>query len=300
MQGGVLLETLLPISLFIIMLGMGLSLTKVDFSRVVSYPKAVIVGLLAQFLVLPIIGFIVATVFGLEPLLAVGLMILSFCPSGSTANLYSYLFKGDVALSLTLTALVSVIKPFTLPFLAYYAMVHFMGEGRAIELPILKTVLQLFVITVLPVGIGMAIRHFSVRIATKSEKPIKVFSLIVLFVIIGGLVMQNWERMYGFFAQTGIAAFALNVISIAAGFALGKVLSLTKAQSITIAFELGIQNGTTALLVTGTILKEPMMTIVPVTYSLLMFVTALLFGLVMGRSRKESTIVDGVPSKSTT
>ncbi|EMK01309.1 bile acid:sodium symporter family protein [Leptospira sp. WS58.C1] len=286
MQSGFLLEIVLPISLFIIMFGMGLSLTLKDFERVALFPKAVLVGLLAQLLLLPLLGFMVATMFHLEPLLAVGLMVLSCCPSGPTSNMYSYLFKGDVALSVTLTALISVIKPFTLPFLTYYSMVYFMGEGKTIELPILKTILQLFIITVLPVGIGMVVKNYSPKFATACEKPVKVFSMIILFAIIAGLVKQNWEKMWGFFAQSGVAALTMNCICISLGFLLGLLLRLSRTQAVTIAFELGIQNGTTALLVTGTILQVPTMTVVPITYSLLMFVTALVFGLFILKNRR--------------
>ncbi|PKA15795.1 bile acid:sodium symporter family protein [Leptospira haakeii] len=286
MQSGFLLEIVLPISLFIIMFGMGLSLTIKDFERVALFPKAVLVGLLAQLLLLPFLGFMVATMFHLEPLLAVGLMVLSCCPSGPTSNMYSYLFKGDVALSVTLTALISVIKPFTLPFLTYYSMVYFMGEGKTIDLPILKTILQLFIITVLPVGIGMAVKNYSPKFAEGCEKPVKVFSMIILFAIIAGLVRQNWEKMWGFFAQSGAAALTMNCICISLGFLLGLLLRLSRTQAVTIAFELGIQNGTTALLVTGTILQVPTMTVVPITYSLLMFVTALVFGLFILKNRR--------------
>ncbi|EPG66411.1 bile acid:sodium symporter family protein [Leptospira wolffii] len=297
MQSGFLLETVLPISLFIIMFGMGLSLTGKDFARVALFPKAVIAGLLAQILLLPVLGFIVATMFRLEPLLAVGLMVLSCCPSGPTSNMYSYLFKGDVALSVTLTALISVIKPFTLPFLTYYSMVYFMGEGKTIELPIFKTIVQLFVITVLPVGIGMLVKRYASNFAEKCEKPVKLFSMIILFAIIAGLVRQNWDKMLGFFAQSGAAALTMNCICISLGFLLGMLLRLSKTQAVTIAFELGIQNGTTALLVTGTILATPTMTVVPITYSLLMFLTALIFGLFVlkGRnSRRERASLEGV------
>ncbi|TGL60565.1 bile acid:sodium symporter family protein [Leptospira sarikeiensis] len=286
MQSGLLLEIVLPISLFIIMFGMGLSLTVKDFARVALFPKAVLIGLLAQLLLLPVLGFMVANLFQLEPLLAVGLMVLSCCPSGPTSNMYSYLFKGDVALSVTLTALISVIKPFTLPFLTYYSMVYFMGEGKTIDLSILKTILQLFVITVLPVGIGMLVKNYFPKFAVACEKPVKVFSMVILFAIIAGLVRQNWDKMWGFFAQSGTAALTMNCICISLGFLLGMLLRLSRTQAVTIAFELGIQNGTTALLVTGTILQVPTMTIVPITYSLLMFVTAFVFGLFILKNRK--------------
>lgn len=294
MQSSLLLELVLPISLFIIMFGMGLSLSIPDFTRIARYPRAVAVGLTAQIFLLPVIGLGVAEAFSLEPLLATGLMILAFCPSGATSNMYSYIFKGDVALSLTMTALISIIKPFTLPFLAYYAMLHFLGEGMIIDLPIGKTIAQLFIITVLPVLIGMVVRYYAHRWATKFEKYVKIFSVVILFAIIGGLIRQNWDQMVGFFAQAGAAAMTLNIVSITVGFLLALLIRLDRKQSITIAFELGIQNGTTALLVTGTILKEPAMTVVPVTYSLLMFITALVFGLSMRYlfrdPRKESDV----------
>lgn len=288
MQTGILLATVLPLSLFIIMFGMGLSLTLRDFARIAIYPKAIIVGLFAQLLLLPIIGFSIATLFRLEPELAVGLVVLSCCPSGPTSNMYSYLFKGDVALSVTLTAVISVIKPFTLPILTYYAMVHFLGEGKTIDLPIARTILQLFVITVLPVGIGMLVKHYFPKLAKHSDKPIKVISMLILFIIIAGLIRQNWDKMLGFFFQSGVASFTMNCVCIGLGYILGLLFKLSKTQAITIAFELGIQNGTTALLITGTLLMVPAMTIVPITYSLLMFFTAFIFGVVIHRKNKNS------------
>lgn len=298
MNSSLLLELVLPISLFIIMFGMGLSLGLRDFTRIAKYPRAVILGLTAQIVILPFIGLGVAELYSMEAYLATGLMILAFCPSGATSNMYSYIFRGDVALSLTMTALISIIKPFTLPFLTYYAMLHFLGEGRIIELPIGKTILQLFVITVLPVLIGMLVRKYAHRFATRFEKYVKIFSVIILFLIIGGLVRQNWDKMAGFFAESGLAALTLNIISITAGFILALMIRLDKKQSITIAFELGIQNGTTALLVTGTILKEPTMTVVPITYSLLMFLTALVFGLSMRYIFKKNED-ESIPSPGT-
>lgn len=283
MEATFLTKVVLPLALFVIMLGMGLSLVPDDFRRVLRHPKAVAIGASFQMLALPLLGFAFAKIFGLEGALAVGLVTLALCPGGTTSNMFSFLSRGDVALSISLTAVVSLITPFTIPLLLGPAMTHFMGEAAAVKLPIGQTIVQLLAITVVPVGIGMFVRHKAPSASRRAEGAVKVLSIVFLFAVIGGIMRQNWDKLPGFFAQAGLSSLALNVVGMALGYFGAKSLKLGERQSITIGLEVGIQNGTTALLVTSTILQNPIMSIAPAIYSLIMFATGAIFGIFVAR-----------------
>ncbi|MCA9662652.1 MAG: bile acid:sodium symporter family protein, partial [Myxococcales bacterium] len=249
---------------------MGLSLTLDDFRRVVKFPKAIAVGVFLQMIVLPLIGLAVVTLMGMNDALAVGLMVLALSPGGVTSNMISFLARGDVALSVSLTAVVSLVTPFTIPLILAPVMDSLMGASQAIELPIVDTIVALMALTVVPVSIGMVIRRFAPKAAVRSEKAVKVLSLLILFVIIAGIMKQNWEKLPDFFAQTGVATLTLNVIAMAVGFFGARAMRLAREQCVTIGVEVGIQNGTTALVITGTLLANPVMSIAPAIYSLIM------------------------------
>jgi len=281
MQTGILVNVILPLALFLIMFGMGMTLVAGDFKRVFKQPKAFAVGISAQMLLLPLLSLLIVSVFKLDPLIAVGLMILSFCPGGTFSNMFSLLAKGDVALSITLTAVVSMLAPFSIPLLTNLSMSHLLGEESDFTLPLLETILKLVVITVVPTLLGMLANHWKPDLCAKLGAAVKIFSTFFLFLIIAGIVKNNWASMPSFIQQVGIPALGLNVMALLVGFALASTLKLNRAQSVTIAYEVGIQNGTTALLVTSTILQNNMMSIAPTIYSLIMFVTGGLFGIVL-------------------
>lgn len=277
MEATVLTKIVLPLALFVIMLGMGLALTIADFKRVSKQPKAFFLGLGAQMFFLPLVGFAVATALSLPPELAVGLMILALCPGGTTSNLYAYLARGDLALSISLTATASLIAPFTLPIVGTFAISHFMGQDTGVTLPLGTTMIQLLAITVVPVTIGMLIRAKASRFALRAESPVKIVSAVFLLGVIAAVIRKNWAELPSFIADAGLASLLLNVITMGCGFALAKAAKLSKPQSVTIGLEVGLQNGTTALLVTLTILQNPTMSIPPAVYSLIMFGTGALF-----------------------
>ncbi|MCG8435750.1 MAG: bile acid:sodium symporter family protein [Gammaproteobacteria bacterium] len=283
MKADVLTQIILPLSLFIIMFGMGLALKLADFLRVFKEPKAVSIGIVCQMLLLPLVACLIIMLFGLKAELAVGLLIIALCPGGVTSNMISYLSRGDVALSISLTALVSLITPFSIPILTAVAMTVLLDESQQFSIPILRTILQLLVITVLPVGVGMVVHKKFPGFSAKAQKPVKIFSIVFLFIIIAGIVAKNWDDMAGFFIQTGLATLSLNVISLLAGYFIAKSMRLEKAQSISIGIEVGIQNGTLALVVAGTLIGNPIMTIPAATYSLLMFVSGGIFGWLVNR-----------------
>ena len=180
MEASLLTQIVLPLSLFIIMLGMGLSLTSTDFRNIPKTPKPLFIGLFGQFMILPILAFLVAIGMRLEPKLAMGLMILSFCPGGVTSNMYSHLSRANVALSISLTTIVSLITPITIPLLIAWQSENFFGLATSVELPIAKTILTLLVITIIPVIIGMTINKKRPQIAQRFDKPVKILSMVLL------------------------------------------------------------------------------------------------------------------------
>ena len=275
METNYLTDIMLPLSLAIIMLGMGLSLTPFDFKRVVIYPKATAIGILNQIVVLPIVGFTLLYLFGLKsPELAVGIMVLAACPGGPTSNLISHISKGDTALSITLTAISSLIAVITIPLIVNFSLAHFMQHGEYVPLPVFDTIIKLMIITLIPVGIGMFIRAKAINFARKMNKPVKVVSGLLLFVIILAAILANKEIFVQSFKDVGPIALALNVVMLLIGYFSARLLSLKQAQSITISVESGIQNGTLGIALASTLLHNNVIAISPAIYSLIMFVTA--------------------------
>lgn len=275
MESSFLTAVFLPLALFTVMLGMGLGLTVEDFTRMLVYPKAVVVGLLAQLVMLPLLGFGLASVLPLTPDLAVGMMILAACPGGPTSNLVTYLAQGNVALSITLTAMSSLITVFTIPLVVNLAMGAFLGEATALSLPVGATVIQIAVITLIPVAIGMALHHYQPRFAAQVERGVKWLSLALLGLIIVGLLVQQRASVVGFFAQVGLATLALNLVAMALGYGIAVAAKLDRPSTTAVTVEVGIQNGTLAIAIASapTLLNQPNLAIPAAIYSLLMFVT---------------------------
>ncbi|MFM7327331.1 MAG: bile acid:sodium symporter family protein [Bacteroidota bacterium] len=276
MQDNSILTVIMPIALGIIMLGLGLSLKIEDFRRVVVYPKAVFIGLFCQMILLPLVCFGVAKVFGLGPELAVGLMLLSASPGGPTANLYSHLAKGDVALNITLTAINSVLTLITLPVIVELSLGHFM-EGGDIVMPF-KKVVEVFLIVLIPVAIGMITNARATAFARKMDKPVKILSALFLVLVIAGAVLKEKEQIGSYFQQVGSAALVFNILSMAIGYFIPRLISVEKKQAIAIGMEIGIHNGTLAIYIALNALGNSTMGIPPAIYSLIMFFTAGAFG----------------------
>lgn len=276
MEASALTNVLLPLALAIVMLGLGLGLTVDDFRRVAAMPKPVVVGLAVQTVLLPGVAFVLAKLFGLSPELAVGLMLLAASPGGATANIYSHLAKGDVALNITLTATNSLLCLLTLPLILELSLAHFMGAGNYVPPPVRKIV-EVGVIILVPVLIGMALRRRAPAFAARMDRPVRAFSLLVLVGVIAAAVAQEWERLPGYFAAVGLACLAFNLLSLWAGYALPLALRLPRRQAIAIAMEIGIHNGTLAIFIALNVLGNSVISIPAVAYSLMMFVTAGVF-----------------------
>ena len=275
----------LPVSLALIMLSMGMLLKLENFQTVARHPKALVLGLSSQMLLVPLVALLLLHLFKLPPLLAVGLLILSFSPGGATSNLFSYLAKGDVALSIALTAIASFITPFTIPFLTELALHMQMGENKEIIIPVGLTMKRLFVVTIVPVVIGMGLRILKPPIADKVQPRIHHLSMLLFAVVIFSIIFQQWENMPTFLNQVGSITLVMVILTMLLGFYIAKLGGLSTQQTKTLSIEVGMQNGGIALLVTQGVLQNPTMSIVPVIYGLIMLIPVLVF---VGISRYES------------
>jgi BASS family bile acid:Na+ symporter len=271
------MEKLLPIALGVIMLGLGLTLTTGDFRRVLVYPRAVVVGLVCQAVLLPLACWGVARAFALPPELAVGLMLLAASPGGATANLFSHLAKGDVALNITLTATNSLLSIVTMPFILSLSIAHFMSAEQRIPLQFAK-VLQVFAIVLVPVALGMLVRAKNASIALRLEKPVRILSALFLVVVVLGAVLAERAQLGDYFRQVGLAALTFNLLSMAVGYAVPRLLAVSERQAIAIGMEIGIHNGTLAMALATNVLANSVMRIPAAIYSLIMFFTAAAFG----------------------
>lgn len=273
----------MPAALGIIMLGLGLSLTIADFKRVVKFPRPVIVGLACQMLILPFICFGIAKIFALGPELAIGLMLLAASPGGPTANLYSHLSKGDVALNVSLTAINSVLTLFTLPLIVELSLSHF-ATASEIAMPF-KKIIEVFLIVLIPVSLGMIINAKFYAFARKMDKPVKIISALFLVLVIVGAVLKEKAHIGDYFQQVGLAALTFNILSMAIGFFVPRLLNIGKSESIAIGMEIGIHNGTLAIFIALNTLGNSTMSIPPAIYSLIMFFTAAAFGFLVNLKR---------------
>ena len=288
MQASLLTNLLLPLALGVIMLGLGMGLTLDDFRRVARYPRAVLTGLILQVLILPAVAFALALAFGLPPELAVGLMLLAASPGGATANIYSHLARGDVALNITLTAINSLLCLLTLPLILNWSLEYFLGAGQYVPPPVRK-VIEVAVIIVLPVVIGMVVRAYAPRLAGRVEKPLRLLSVLVLVLLVAGAIAQERDTLVGFFAVVGLACLSFNLISMGVGYAAPIALKLPRRQAIAIAMEIGIHNGTLAIFIALNVLGNARISVPAAVYSLLMFATAAVFAFALNRRAPEPT-----------
>lgn len=267
----------LPIALILIMTGVGLGLTKADFTRIFQEPRGFIIGAIAQMLFLPVVAIAIISAFGLTGELAIGLFILSLCPGGTTSNLYSYLAKADVGLSVSLTAVIGLITPFTIPFLGAWAIQYYADSDKVFELPVISTGVKLLVLSVVPVMVGMLIRAKWTSVALRAEPYISKFAIFVLLAVIASICINSGSKLFHYAMVSGPAAIALNLGTMLMGYLLGQWLLHKENQARTICLEVGLQNGTLALLITKGLLESSEMSMAPSIYSLFMFISASLF-----------------------
>lgn len=274
----VLTTVLLPVALGIVMLGLGLSLTTVDFTRVLAYPRAAVVALACQILLLPVLCLGLVEAFGLEPALAVGMMLLAASPGGTTANLLSHLAGGDVALNVTLTAINSVLSVVTLPIVVNLSLAHFLGDGAGIGLQADKVV-QVFAIVLVPVALGMLVRRLGPAFAARMHRPVKVASVVVLALVILAAVLENRAVVLGGLLAVGPVALLFAALSLTVGYWIPRGARVTRRQSIACAMEIGIHNSVLAITIalSPALLGDERMALPAAIYGLLMFVPAAVF-----------------------
>jgi len=221
---------ILAISLIIIMFGMGLSLTLSDFKKVVLYPKAMIIGLTSQIIILPILGYLIATGLNLSPTTAIGVMLLAACPGGPTSNLLTHLAKGDLALSVSLTAVASLLTIITIPFIMQFAMTEFANQGQEVSVDAFTMIKQLLVVVLIPVSIGMWVKAKFSAFSDKMEKPVKIASAIIFILVVIGVTYSIKDSFMSYLSEAGLPAILLNISTMGLGFLLAMLFKLNKPQ----------------------------------------------------------------------
>lgn len=266
------------------MLGMGSTLSLKDFGRIIIVPRPVFLGLFGQLIILPLLGFVIATLFVQDPYQQVGIMILVSCAGGATSNAIVYLSKGDLPLSITLTSCSSLVTVFTIPLVTAFALGHFLSETEIIEFSIGKTNLLLILLTAIPVCIGMLIKHYAPKAAVIVDKVISNFSILFFVMLFFIILYQNLSTIKTAIFEVGFSAWLINMLAMLAGYMLAKANALNMSQRKTLSVEVGVQNGATAIFIASTILVNPKISLFPAIYSILMYVNVMILFLLLRKS----------------
>ena len=281
----------LPIALAIVMFGLGLGLTREDFRRVAQRPKAVGVALACQLVLLPLICFGLVVLSDLPALLGIGMMLLAASPGGTTANLFSHLFRGDVALNITLTAVNSVISIVTLPIITSAAIAYF-DRSDEVSMPFTEVV-KVFLIILVPVGIGMLVHRADPAFAARMDRPVRIGSAVVLAVLVAGILLEERENVGDYLADGGLVAARFCATSLVVGYVVPKAAGVVEDQAIASSMEIGVHNGTLAIYIALEVLDEVTISVPAAVYSLIMFPFAAVWGAVVSRRVRASTGVSG-------
>ncbi len=272
-----ILPTLLFIALGLVMFGLGLSLTVGDFTRLLQHPRAVVLALVLQVLVLPAACYALIVLLGVAPLYAVGLMLLAASPGGVSANLFSHLFGGNVAMNISLTAINTVLSIVSLPLITNWAINTFAHTGQVVPLQFGKVV-EVIVIVLVPVVLGMVVHRRVPAFSARMEKPMKIFSAVVLAAFALIAIAKEWAALVESFAGIGPAVLLFNVISLASGYYLARAAGLDKSMATAISFEIGIHNSTLAIFIALSVLDNFQLALPAAIYSVSMYLMATLFG----------------------
>jgi BASS family bile acid:Na+ symporter len=278
----------LPIALAIIMLGLGLGLTVDDFRRVGRHPRAVAVALACQLLLLPAICFGLVVLLDLPPLLGIGMMLLAASPGGTSANLFSHLFRGDVALNITLTAINSIIALLTLPLITGLA-IRYYDRGDTVRLPF-GEVVSVFAIVLIPVVIGMVVRARAADFAARMDKPVRIGSALILAILVLGILVDQSENVGDYLADVGLATALFCAISLVVGYVVPKAAGVQQDQAIASSMEIGVHNATLAIFVAVEVLDETEISIPAAVYSIFMFVFASIWGSFVSRRSRAAAV----------
>jgi len=286
MQAMFLINVILPLCMAVIMFGMGLSLLVEDFKRVLIYPKAVAIGVFCQIILLPAVGYLIAWIFSLSPEQAVGLMVLTACAGGATSNMVVYLAKGDVALSVTLTAISCVITIITIPFVVNFALFHFMIVSQEAALPIGTTNMKLFFLILFPVLLGLLVHIRFPKVAARLERHVNWFSVVFFVFLLVAIVAQNLNILAVALPSVGPATYTLSAVTMAIGYFMSRIFKLNIQQSTAVSIEIGVQNSATGIFIATVLLESTEIALTPSVYSLIMYVNAGILILMMRRQAK--------------
>ncbi|MES2929513.1 MAG: bile acid:sodium symporter family protein [Pseudomonadota bacterium] len=286
-----ILPTLLFIALGLVMFGLGLSLTVGDFKRLLQHPRAVVLALVLQVLLLPSACYALIVLLGVAPLYAVGLMLLAASPGGVSANLFSHLFGGNVAMNISLTAINTVLSIVSLPLITNWAINTFAHTGQVVPLQFGKVV-EVIIIVLVPVVLGMAVHRRAPAFSARMEKPMKIFSAVVLAAFALIAIAKEWTALVESFAGIGPAVLLFNAISLASGYYLSRAAGLDKSMATAISFEIGIHNSTLAIFIALSVLGNFQLALPAAIYSVSMYILATLFGgLVLRRGAQPAAAV---------
>lgn len=292
LAGQIISTYLLPLVISLIMFNLGLSLNFKNFKHTFRRPKALFVGLFCQTFLLPLIAFLIAWFSNLSPEFKIGIFLIAICPSGATSNLITYLLKGNVALSIALTSINSLLILLTIPFAIYVGVNYFAAQSALITLPFLDTVINVFFMIILPVIAGMLFKHWNESKAIKTERVLKYVSIILLIFVFGFAILLNKngdKSLLDYYWEVTPFVLVLNILGMLVGFGAGKLFKFSKATLITLPVEVGIQNSTLAitLAISASFLNSPLMSVPATVYGMFTFFTALIFGYLVKRFVKE-------------
>jgi len=274
---GVVTDIFLPLALAFIMFALGLGLTGADFLRVIKQPKDFFVGAISQIILLPVIAFILVKIWPISPELAVGVMIIAAAPGGVTSNILTSFAKGDVALSISLTAIISLLSVITVPFIIVTSLGLLGTENMPQDISLIGMAINMFLIVTVPVIIGMLFRKIASNTAIKFELIAKKISVVLFVIVLLGAILAEKDNIVSYFADAGLITLVLNVVMMLVAFYVAQLLGTGIAQKKCIAIECGLQNGTLAIFIGTTLFGGGAFVIPAATYSLIMFLTSLIF-----------------------
>jgi len=285
MQSSVALNVGLPIALFIIMLGLGLSLKLEDFTRTLTHPKPMIVGIICHSLILPLLCLGLVYISDLPPAIAVGVMLLAVSPGGTSASLYSHLARGDAALSIAFAGVTTLLATITLPIVAQFSMLHFYGEGEAVSVEMTQ-VLQIFAIAIVPATIGAFIRSRRPHISQRLERPVKILATLFLAAVVLFALISQWHLVLAWGPVVGLAVLVFNIASLLVGYYVPLSLGVARRQAVALSMSIGIHNAALviALALSVYMLNNSEIAIAPAMYGLLAYFTSAFFVWILNRS----------------
>ncbi|MEK9900062.1 MAG: bile acid:sodium symporter family protein [Rhodospirillaceae bacterium] len=279
---GIVTDVILPLALAFIMFSLGLGLTLDDFARVARKPKDFIVGALSQIVLLPVVAFALVSVWSLPPELALGVMIIAAAPGGVTSNILTAFARGDVALSISLTAVISLLSVVTIPIVVVFAYAQLVG-GEAGDVSVTRTAISVFVIVTVPVVLGLALRRFAESFSIRFEPFARQVSALLFVLVLAGAIFQERSNIVEYFAQAGLITLVLNLLMMVLAYLVARVFASGVKQRIAISIECGLQNGTLAIAVATLLFGGGLATVPAATYSLIMFATALIYIAILRR-----------------